>query len=76
MSARPARLDDAIKTFNDVLDKLDASKGLSAEEKDKFKDGVRYTLSGLYVENKEIDKAAKQLEMLIKRQPRQRRLQE
>ena len=30
---------------------------------------MRYILSGLYVENKDIDKAAKQLETLIKRNP-------
>jgi tetratricopeptide (TPR) repeat protein len=63
------RIDDAIKTYNDVLDKLDAEKGIKGDAKDRFKDGVRYILSGLYVENKEVDKAAKQLETLIKRHP-------
>lgn len=63
------KLDDAIKTFNEVIDQLDASKGLPAEEKDKYKDAARYALSGLFVENKEIDKAAKQLQMLVKRNP-------
>jgi tetratricopeptide (TPR) repeat protein len=63
------KLDDAIKTYNEVLDKLDSFKELKGDEKEKRKDGVRYALSGLYVENKEIDKAAKQLETLIKRNP-------
>jgi tetratricopeptide (TPR) repeat protein len=61
------KIDDAITTYTDVLDKLDAEKGLKADVKDRQKDAVRYTLSGLYVENKEIDKAAKQLQTLITR---------
>lgn len=63
------KLDEAIKTYNEVLDKLDSFKDFKGDEKEKRKDGVRYALSGLYVENKEIDKAAKQLETLIKRHP-------
>jgi tetratricopeptide (TPR) repeat protein len=63
------KTDAAITTFTEVLDKLDASKELKGDAKDKIKDGVRYTLSGLYVENKDIDKAAKQLQTLIKRNP-------
>jgi predicted Zn-dependent protease len=63
------RIDDAIKTYTQVLDKLDAEKGLKGDAKDRFKDGVRYILSGLYVENKDIDKAAKQLEILIQHHP-------
>jgi len=64
-----ARIDDAIKTYNEVLDKIDAEKRTPQEDKEKRKDNTRYALSGLYVENKEIDKAAKQLDILIKRHP-------
>jgi tetratricopeptide (TPR) repeat protein len=63
------KIDESIKTYTQVLDKLDAEKTLKDEQKDRFKDGIRYTLSGLYVENKEIEKAAKQLQTLIKRNP-------
>jgi tetratricopeptide (TPR) repeat protein len=63
------KIDDAITTYTDVLDKLDAEKNLKGDTKDKMKDRVRYTLSGLYVENKDIEKAAKQLQTLIKRNP-------
>ncbi len=63
------KLDDAITTYNEVLDKIDANKKLKGEEKEQLKDNTRYILSGLYVENKDIDKAAKQLETLIKRNP-------
>jgi tetratricopeptide (TPR) repeat protein len=63
------KLDAAITTLNEVLDKIDASKEFKGDEKDKAKDGIRYALSGVYVDNKDIDKAAKQLQMLIKRNP-------
>jgi tetratricopeptide (TPR) repeat protein len=62
------KYDDAIETYQETLDKLDKAK-LPAEEKDAMKDEVRYALSGLYVDIKDIDKAAKQLETLIKRNP-------
>lgn len=64
------KLGDAITTYNEVLDKLDSAKNsLPPDEKEKAKDRVRYVLSGLYVDNKEIDKAAKELETLMKRNP-------
>jgi tetratricopeptide (TPR) repeat protein len=63
------KIDDAITTYSDVLDKVDAAKELKGDVKDRLKDRVRYTLSGLYVENKDIEKAAKQLQTLIKRNP-------
>jgi tetratricopeptide (TPR) repeat protein len=63
------KLDDAIKTFNEVIDKLDSDKFLPGDEKEKRKDNARYALSGLHVENKEIDKAAKQLQTLVKLHP-------
>lgn len=63
------KLDAAIEAYNESLDKLDANEKLKAEQKDRFKDRTRYILTGLYVDNKEIDKAAKLLQTLIKRHP-------
>ena len=63
------KIDNAIETYSDVLEKIDAAKEIKGDVKDRMKDRVRYTLSGLYVENKDIDKAAKHLETLIKRNP-------
>ncbi len=63
------KIDDAITTYSDVLDKVDAAKELKGDAKDRLKDRIRYTLSGLHVENKDIEKAAKQLQTLIKRNP-------
>ena len=42
---------------------------MKAELKDRMKDRTRYILTGLYVDNKDIEKAAKELQTLIKRNP-------
>jgi len=63
------KFDDAIETYSDALDKIEATKRLKGEQKDKMKDRVRYILSGLYVDIKDIPKAAKQLETLMKKDP-------
>ena len=63
------KLPAAIEAYNESLDKIDANKILKQEEKDEFKDDTRYILTGLYIDNKEVDKAAKQLQTLIKRHP-------
>jgi tetratricopeptide (TPR) repeat protein len=63
------KYDEAIEAYQEVLDKLDAAKGLGKDLRDRQKDIVRYTLSGLYVDNKDVDAAAKQLQTLIKRDP-------
>jgi len=63
------KLPAAIEAYSDSLDKIDANKNMKPEAKDRFKDRTRYILTGLYVDNKEIDKAAKELQTLIKRNP-------
>jgi tetratricopeptide (TPR) repeat protein len=63
------KLGDAVAAYTDALDKIDANALMTAEVKDRFKDRVRYILTGLYVDNKEVDKAAKELQTLIKRNP-------
>lgn len=63
------KLDKAIDMYKESLDKLDANKQMGADLKNRMKDRTRYTLTGLYVDNKEVDKAAKELQTLIKRNP-------
>ena len=63
------KFDDAIDTYKDVLDRLDEAKGLKDEARTTMKQRVRYILSGLYVDAKDIDKAAENLEGLIKDDP-------
>jgi tetratricopeptide (TPR) repeat protein len=59
----------AIDAYTDALDKLDTARGLGKDVKARMKDRLRYSLSGLYVDNKDIDKASAELEGLIKRHP-------
>lgn len=59
----------AIKTYNDLMTKVDKVKGLKAEEKEDVKDDARHALSNLYIETGEGDKAIQQLEELLKRHP-------
>jgi tetratricopeptide (TPR) repeat protein len=63
------KLPAAIDAYTESLDKVDATKALKKEEKDREKDRLRYLLTGLYVENKQVDKAAKELQTLIKHHP-------
>ena len=63
------KLDAAIEAYLEALDKLEANKRIKGEPKNRAKDSLRYSLTGLYVDNKEVDKAAKQLQTLIKRDP-------
>ncbi len=63
------KLPAAIEAYTNSLEKLDANKRLKPETKDMIKDRTQYILTGLHVDNKEIDKAAKHLQALIKRNP-------
>jgi tetratricopeptide (TPR) repeat protein len=60
---------DAIKTFEQVLDKLDADEDLKAEIKDREKDRTRYILSALYLDAGDVDSATRQLQILVKKNP-------
>jgi tetratricopeptide (TPR) repeat protein len=59
----------AIDAYLLAIKKLDANDTLEDDVKNRFKDRIRYILSGLYVDAKEIDKAAKELQTLVKRNP-------
>jgi tetratricopeptide (TPR) repeat protein len=63
------RYDQAVEAYLESLDRLDAAKGLEPEVRDRMKDRTRYILSGLYVDAGDIDKAARQLQTLIKKDP-------
>jgi tetratricopeptide (TPR) repeat protein len=56
----------AAKTFEDVLNSVRKSKDLTEEEKTDYTERFRYMLSGIYVDADEIDKAAEQLQTLLK----------
>ena len=59
----------AIDTYRDVLTELRKADRLEKDERDRIGRNVRYVLSSVYVDNKEIDKAADVLKELIKDDP-------
>jgi tetratricopeptide (TPR) repeat protein len=63
------KLDAAIEAYNESMTKIDAHKVMTPEDKDRLKDRTRYILTGVYVDNKDVDNAAKHLKTLIKRNP-------
>jgi tetratricopeptide (TPR) repeat protein len=63
------KLDEAAASYTEALDKIDARKDLPADRRDRVKDEVRYVLSGVYTDAKDLEKAAKQLQILIRRNP-------
>src|SRR5262249_3550286 len=60
---------EAAKTYEEVLDAIDKDERLDKEQKADFGGDIRYTLSGLYIDLKKIDKAAEQLQTLLKKDP-------
>lgn len=63
------RFDEAAKTYETVLERLEQEKALKPEQKARYLERNRYILSGVYVDQKKIDKAAEQLQTLLKAKP-------
>lgn len=63
------RYAEAASAYEDVLERIIKDRNLTAEKKKKYEERTRYILSGVYVDAKQIDKAAEQLQALIARMP-------
>ena len=63
------KLDEAAKVYEKTLDTILKDDRFTKPEREEFADDVRYALSGVYVDLKQIDKAAAQLKKLIEREP-------
>lgn len=63
------KLDDALRTYQSVIDKVQNDKRLEKSEKDDFVNDYRYALSGLYVDLNQVDKAAEVLKALLAKDP-------
>ncbi len=61
--------EDAAKLYVELIDKVSKDDRLEKEVRDEWADEFRYTLSGLYVDMGQIDKAAEQLKALLEREP-------
>jgi tetratricopeptide (TPR) repeat protein len=60
---------EAIKTFQQVIDTLEAEEKLKPEIKDREKDRARYILSALYLDAGDVASATKQLQILVQKNP-------
>ena len=63
------KLEGAIETYLDVIERVGKDKRLSKDDANDFVDLYRYSLSGLYVDAGQVDKAAEQLKLLLAREP-------
>jgi tetratricopeptide (TPR) repeat protein len=61
--------DQAVKMYEDELERIKNDKELDKAKKEKLIDDIRYALSGLYVELNQVDKAAEQLKTLLEKSP-------
>lgn len=59
----------AAELLEDVVTRVQKDADLSADDKEDYTRAFKYELSNLYVEQKKIDKAAEQLEYLVKKYP-------
>jgi len=59
---------DSASVWEDLLDLLAKDKALKEKAKDEFADEIRYRLSGVYVDLKQIGKATKYLETLLNKE--------
>jgi tetratricopeptide (TPR) repeat protein len=63
------RLSDAADAYLETIERLKKNTKLEEKVRDRFEKQARYVLSGVYVDLKQIDKAAEQLESLLKDDP-------
>ncbi len=63
------KVEDAAKTYEKVLDAILKDDRFTKPEREEYSEDVRYALSGVYVELKQIDKAAAQLKKLLEATP-------
>jgi len=60
---------ESAETYLDTIKKLSENKRLKEEEKERWIERTRYILSSVYVDMGQIDQAAEQLQMLLKKKP-------
>ncbi len=63
------KMDEAAKTYEKVLDTILKDSNFTKPEREELAAGVRYALSGVYVDLKKVDKAAEQLKKLLEMEP-------
>jgi tetratricopeptide (TPR) repeat protein len=61
--------DEAAKTYEEVLKRIDKDASLQKPEKERYTDRHRYILSNVYVDLNRIDKASEMLQGLLEHKP-------
>lgn len=63
------KFEEAVKSYEDLLDRVGKDKDLTSEERDHYQDRFKRVLSNLHVELKQIDRAAELMQEMIKKKP-------
>ena len=63
------KYEDAIKTYDEVIDAIDGQEGLKKEDRERMIRNARYVMSGIYTESKQNAKAIEILKKLVKEDP-------
>jgi tetratricopeptide (TPR) repeat protein len=63
------KLEEAAQVYQDIIERIKKNEKFKEEQRDRLADRTRYFLSGIYVDMKQIDKAADILQALLKKQP-------
>ncbi len=63
------KFSDAVDTYKDALEKLQADENIPEEAKKIFGSSLRYSLSGVYTEMNKVDDAVGELEKLMEMNP-------
>lgn len=63
------KIEKALEAYATVVEQLDDAAGLEKEQKERFKRNTKYVMTGIYVDQKQIEKAADILKALIKEEP-------
>jgi tetratricopeptide (TPR) repeat protein len=61
--------EDAIKAYEDQIQRLKEDNDLKKKEKEEYIDNARYHLSGVYIELDQVDKAVEALKELLAKHP-------
>src|SRR5262249_17767801 len=63
------KYEDAAKTYEDLIDRVKKNKELEEEPKSELIEMFRYTLSSVYIDLDQVDKAAEHLRALLAQKP-------
>lgn len=63
------RTEEAIKTLNEAIAEMESAERVNESVKETFVNRMRYLLSNAYIEVEQVEKAAEQLQILLKKFP-------